>query len=58
MLPEVQIFTAYFDMPIKALAVKEFMETNDVTFDQATTLLNYSHGVDFLLCLEGEANAH
>lgn len=59
MMPEIKYFRAYFDKPLKAMAVKEFMETNCATFEQATDLLNYSHGVDFLLCVdEGDEDAH
>lgn len=45
-------YVVYFDTPFKAMACKQFMEQNEVTFDEATKMLGYDHGVDFLLCLD------
>lgn len=47
-------YTAYFDVPIKTMAVKQYMEQNNASFDKATEMLGLEHGVDFILFFEQE----
>lgn len=45
-------FSAWFDTTQKTAAVKQFMEQNFASFEEATNALGYSQGVDFLFFTE------
>lgn len=45
-------FTAQFDTELKTSAVRQFMEQNCASFEQATNALGYEQGVDFLYFVE------
>lgn len=49
-------FRAQFASEYKGAAVKQFMEQNCATFDQATNALGFEHGLDFLYFVDEEGN--
>lgn len=53
-MPRIQRYVVYFDKPVKAWAVKQYMDENLASFDQATGMLGMEHGVDFLYMLSEE----
>lgn len=50
----VRSVSAHFDTSMKMAAVQQFMQENDLTFERATELLGFQHGVDFLLVINEE----
>lgn len=53
-MPRIQRYVVYFDKPMKAWAVKQYMDQNSASFDEATGMLGMEHGVDFLYMLSEE----
>ena len=45
-------YTTWFDTTRKAQATAQYMIENEATFDEATAMLGYQQGVDFILFLE------